>query len=137
LSDYCSYTRVDFVHISASVTDTFMSRRLRKTLAVVGLLFVVTLGGVALSLAHDTLAPQRDILLRGVNFSHVLAHPSGGAVRAGLDCETCDAPAVSIHVVQTSRPQSLPRSIHEDGLIYANPYASKISRHLLDSVLLI
>jgi hypothetical protein len=114
-----------------------MSRRLRKTLAVVGLLFVVTLGGVALSLAHDTLAPQRDILFRGVNFSHVLAHPSGGAVRTGLDCETCDAPAVSIHVVQTSRPQSLPRSIHEDGLIYANPYASKISRHLLDSVLLI
>lgn len=125
------------MHIGASVNNTFMSRRLRKTLAVVGLLFVVTLGGVALSLAHDTLAPQRDILLRGVNFSHVLAHPSGGAVRAGLDCETCDAPAVSIHVVQTSRPQSLPRSIREDGLIYANPYASKISRHLLDSVLLI
>lgn len=125
------------MHIGASVINTFMSRRLWKTLAVVGLLFVVTLGGVALSLAHDTLAPQRDILLRGVNFSHVLAHPSGGAVRAGLDCETCDAPAVSIHVVQTSRPQSLPRSIHEDGLMYANPYASKISRHLLDSVLLI
>lgn len=125
------------MHIGASVINTFMSRRLWKTLAVVGLLFVVTLGGVALSLAHDTLAPPRDILLTGVNFSHVLAHPGGGAVRTGLDCETCDAPAVSIHVVQTSRPQSLPRSIREDGLIYANPYASKISRHLLDSVLLI
>jgi hypothetical protein len=124
--------------MGASVIHTDMSRRLRKTLAVVGLLFVVTLGGVALTFAHDTLAPQRDILLfRGGNFSYVLSHPSGGAVRTGLDCETCDAPAVSIHVVQTSRPQSLPRTIREDGLIHANPYASKIPRHLLDSVLLI
>jgi hypothetical protein len=115
-----------------------MSRRLRKTLAVVGLLFVVTLGGVALTFAHDTLAPQRDILFfGGGKFSHVLSHPSGSAVRTGLDCETCDAPAVSIHVVQASRPQSLPRTIREDGLIHVNPYASKIPRHLLDSVLLI
>ena len=114
-----------------------MSTRLRKSLAVVGLLFVVTLSGVALSLAHDAVAPQRDILFRGMNFSHVLGHPSGSAVRTGLDCETCDAPAVVIAVVQLSRPQSLPRSIRDDGLIYANPYASKISLHLLDSVLLI
>jgi hypothetical protein len=124
--------------MGASVIHTDMSRRLRKTLAVVGLLFVVTLGGVALTFAHDTLAPQRDILLfGGGKFSHVLSHPSGGAVRTGLDCETCDAPAVSIHVVQASRPQSLPRTIREDGLIHVNPYASKIPRHLLDSVLLI
>lgn len=114
-----------------------MSTRLRKTLAVVSLLFVVTLSGVALSLANDTLSPQRDIFLSGVNFSHVLAHPSGGTLRAGLDCETCDAPALGMGGVQTSRPESLPRSIRDGGLIYANPYTSKISLHLLDSVLLI
>ena len=129
--------RVDFAHIGVSVFCGFMSRRLRKTLAVVGLLFVVTLSGVALSLAHDTLAPQRDIYLGGVNFSPVLAHPSGGTLRTGLDCETCDAPALGLGVVQTHRPLSLPRSTREDNLIYANPYASKISLHLLDSVLLI
>ena len=114
-----------------------MSTRLHKTLAVAGLLFVVTLSGVALSLAHDSLAPQRDVLLSGVNFSRVLTHPSGGTLRTGLDCETCDAPALGVGVVQTSRPQSLPRSTRDDGLIYANPYRSKISLHLLDSVLLI
>lgn len=114
-----------------------MSTGLRKILIGLGLLSVVILGGAALSFAHDTLAPQRDILFRGVNFSPALAHPSGGAVRTGSDCETCDAPAVSIGVVQTSRAQSLPRSAREDGRIYANPYTSKVSLHLLDSVLLI
>jgi hypothetical protein len=114
-----------------------MGTRLRKILAVVGFLFVVTLSGVALSLAHDSLAPQRAIFLSGVNFSHVLAHPTGGTLRTGLDCDTCDAPGLGLGVVQTSRPQSPPRSTREENLIYANPYASKISLHLLDSVLLI
>ena len=110
-----------------------MGTRLRKISIAVGLLFLVTLGGVALSLARDGLAPQSDLL----NFPYALAHPSGGAVGTGLDCDTCDTPALSIGLLQSSRPQSLPRSTHNGGRIYANPYTAKISLHLLDSVLLI
>ena len=108
-----------------------------KTPIVVGLFLIVMLGGIALSLAHDTLAAQSDSLLRGVNFSYVLAHPSSGAVGTGLDCDTCDAPALSIGLLPTSRPQSLPRSTRNDERIYVNPYTAKISLPLLDSVLLI
>ncbi|HEY1232466.1 MAG TPA: hypothetical protein VGH22_03720 [Candidatus Binatia bacterium] len=128
---------IDFALIGASVFDTSMGTGLRKIAIAVGLLFLVTLGGVALSVAHDTLVPQGDLLFRGVNFPYVLAHPSGGAVGTGLDCDTCDAPALSIGLLQTSRPQSLPRSTRNDGRIYFNPYTAKISLHLLDSVLLI
>ena len=114
-----------------------MGTSVRKILVVVGLLFLVTLGGVALSLAHDTFAPRNDLLFSGVNLSYMLAHRSGGAVRTALDCETCDAPTLSIGLLQTSRPQSLPRSTRNGGRIYADPYTTKISLHLLDSVLLI
>jgi hypothetical protein len=114
-----------------------MGSVVRKIAIALGLLFIATLGGVALSLAHDTLAPQSDLLFRGANFPYVLAHPSGGAVGTGLDCDTCDAPALSIGILPTSRPQSLPRSTRNDGRIYVNPYTAKISLHLLDSVLLI
>jgi len=115
-----------------------MSTRVRKMLAAAGLLFVVTLGGVALSLAHDTLPSKPAyVFVAGVTFSHVLAHPSGASLRTGLDCETCDAPGVSIGVVQTSRSHSLPRSSGGHALIYATAYAPKISLHMLDSVLLI
>jgi hypothetical protein len=114
-----------------------MGTGLRKISIAVGLLFIVTLGGVALSLAHDTLASRSDLLFRGVNLPYVLAHPSGAAVGTGLDCDTCDTPALSVGLLQSSRPQSLPRSTHNDGRIYVNPYTAKISLHLLDSVLLI
>jgi hypothetical protein len=114
-----------------------MGTGLRRISIAVGLLFLATLGGVALSLAHNTFALQSDLLIRGVNFPYVLTRPSGAAVGTGLDCDTCDAPALSVGLLPTSRPQSLPRSSRTDGRFYVNPYTAKISLHLLDSVLLI
>ena len=128
---------IDFANIGANVFDTPMSTGLQKISIAVGLLFLATLGGVALGLARDTLASQSDSLFRGVNFPYALAHPSGAALGTGLDCDTCDAPALSIGVLPTSRPQSLPRGTRNDGRIYFNPYTAKIPLHLLDSVLLI
>ena len=115
-----------------------MGTRPRKVLTVVLLIVVTILGGVALSLAHEDISaePAHGVLTRH-GASHGLSYPGGPAVRATLECETCDAPTGTAYSVQNSRPFALPHSGDCAALPEPDACVLKVSLYMLDSVLLI
>lgn len=116
-----------------------MGIRPRKILTAVALIVVTVLGGVALSLAHENIptTPARGVLIGHGRTSRGLSYPSGVAVWATLECETCDAPTVIAYSVQNSRPFGLPHSTGCAALAELGACAPKVSLYMRDSVLLI
>jgi hypothetical protein len=113
--------------------------RLKKSVAGVILLLVFTMGGFALSLAHDD-AP--------LGFSYTLelrlGLPTGAwqrdgyPVRFGLASEVGAISSFIQQVTEGSRNFSTAApSVHRHSLAYPRPHAPKISLHMLDSILLI
>ncbi len=115
-----------------------MGIRLRKGLTAVALIIVTILGGVALGLAHEDIpaGPARGVLIEH-GTSHGLSYPSGAAVAATLECDSCDAPTVIAYSVQNSHLFALPYSTARAALAEPGACASKVSLYMLDSVLLI
>jgi hypothetical protein len=114
---------------------------LKKTVAAAVLLFIFTIGGFALSLAHDS-------ALAGVAFSH---EPRLGLTNRGWQLANESYPlglciesaigTVSSLITQSlgdgSRPIGTVPPVRRLSSIYSRAYARKISLHMLDSVLLI
>ena len=114
---------------------------LKKTVAAAVLLFIFTIGGFALSLAHDS-------ALAGVAFSH---EPRLGLTNRGWQLASESYPlglciesaigTVSSLITQSlgdgSRPVGTVPPVRRLSSIYSRAYARKISLHMLDSVLLI
>ena len=115
-----------------------MGTRPRKVLTAIFLIVVTILGGVALSLAHESIPaePAHGVLI-GHWASHGLSYPGGLAVQATLECETCDAPTAITYSVQDSRTFSLPHSAGCAALPEPNACVLRVSLYMLDSVLLI
>jgi hypothetical protein len=114
-----------------------MNAQFRKTLAIVGLIFVFTLGGFSLGLAQTYVTGPIQRLTLHEGFSHGLSRSASLAWRMALDCESCDPPAPLTESPAAGWPVSTPLVGCSDSFTYAGPYAPKISRHMLDSVLLI
>jgi hypothetical protein len=131
---------VDFRWNSASFHSNvkMVMSQLNKTLAILGMLLFFVLGGFAVSFAHDLPPPgtyQTKQLRR--TLKHGPAQVDGYTLRVGMDSETGALPNSSQPVLQ------------EFQLIYAqllepvgDPvltqiHAAKVSRHILDSVLLL
>jgi hypothetical protein len=112
---------------------------LRKTLAGAGLLFVVALGGVTLSLAHENVPPELGhVAMTSQVVLHKSFRASGAAFQARLDCESSDLPPPSPNTSQEpGRLLNAPDSRGSGALARRNIYLPKVSLHMLDSVLLI
>ena len=115
-----------------------MGIHLRKVLTAIVSIVVTILGGVALSLAHEDIPaePAHGVLI-GHGVSHGLSYPGGTAVRATLECETCDAPTGIAYSAQDSRPFGLLHFADCAALPEPDTYVPKVSLYMLDSVLLI
>jgi hypothetical protein len=113
---------------------------LKKAVAAAVLLFIFTVGGFALSLAHDN-------ALAGVAFSH---EPRLGVANQGWQLASESYPLrvciESAIGTGSSLIQSAGGGTHPTGIvppvrrrpaIYSRPHPWKISLHMLDSVLLI
>jgi hypothetical protein len=112
--------------------------RLKKSIAAVILLLGFTMGGFALSLAHDD-AP------RGFSYTLELrlGLPTGAwqrdgfPVRFGLASEVGAISSVIQQAIEGSRTFNTAPSVHRHPLAYPRAHAPKISLHMLDSILLI
>jgi hypothetical protein len=114
---------------------------LKKTVAAAGLLFIFTIGGFALSLAHDN-------ALAGVAFSHELrlglANRGWQLASESYPLRLCLESVIgtgSALIIQSlgdgTRPIGTVPPVRRLSSIYSRAYARKISLHMLDSVLLI
>jgi hypothetical protein len=135
---------VDFPLSSASVfliSQIFVKvGLLKKTVAAAVLLFIFTIGGFALSLAHDN-------ALADVAFSH---EPRLGLANRGWQLASESYPlrlciesviGTGSSLIQSvgdgTRPIGTVPPVRRLSSIYSRAYARKISLHMLDSVLLI
>lgn len=112
--------------------------RMRKLLAAIGLLFVVTLSGVSLAVSHEIApaAPAHGIALH-CGSSYRLPHADRSDLRQGFDCDTCDVRVPLSEASGTVRPLEVPPTARAHSSSFAHSRASKVSLHMLDSILLI
>ena len=114
------------------------SRRLKKSVAALGLVFAFTLGGFALGLAHDhgPVDSTYSFALR-LDLSNGVSQLVDSGPRFHLDLLTGNVlPRDQKVPVETCVLNTTPAS-SEIPSLYQRAYAPKIARHLLDSKLLI
>ena len=103
-----------------------------------GLLFVMTLCGVSLTLAHEiTLVGPIHGFALAFGSSYGLSHADRAVLRQGFDCDTGDVRVPLTEASGTVRPLDAPPIARDEWLPHAHPHAPKVSLHVLNSILLI
>ena len=112
--------------------------RVKKTVVAVVLLLMFTMGGFALSLAHENVRPIFGFSLEsGLEQSDGAWRQDGYPFQFGLGCEIGRLSSLMQSLTHgTRRVETLPAA-RAHSSAYSRVYAPKISLHLLDSILLI
>jgi hypothetical protein len=114
-----------------------MESSLNKFSLRLALLVAVVLGGVSFTQAHGNLSVRAMLPLAPHDeISRALA-PARYVWRPGLDCEACDPSTPLTGDTAARRPLSLLLVVPNELLVDTSPHGSKVSLHMLDSVLLI
>jgi hypothetical protein len=116
-----------------------MLSQFKTVLFVCGLILFFFFGSLAVGLAHETVGGKSVYSAKlDLDGSNKIAHVAPQSLRVGLDWETCDVPTPSAKTSEAGRLLEAPPAICAD--VFAacgGPYVPKISRHMLDSILLI
>jgi hypothetical protein len=111
-------------------------RRLKSTLASLGLLVVITLAGVAVSLAQDSPSSSRGYSF-GLHRSLTASILGGDALCVGLVLNSGDVTISYPRFSEAPTVFHLASEIPNLSAVFAGPKSRKIALHLLDSILLI
>ena len=116
-----------------------MLNQFKTALFVVGLILFFFFGSLAVGLAHETV-PGKFVYNVKVDLdgSNKITHVAPQSRWVSLDWETCDVPTPSAKTPEAGRLFEAPPAIRAGVFAaYGGPYVPKISRHMLDSILLI
>jgi len=116
-----------------------MLNQFKTALFVCGLILFFFFGSLAVGLAHETV-PGKFVYSVKIDSdrSNKIARVAPQSLRVSLDWETCDVPTPSAKTPETGRLLEAAPAIRADRFAaYGGPYVPKISRHMLDSILLI
>jgi hypothetical protein len=112
--------------------------QLKKAMVAVILLLMFTMGGFALSLAHDNVPPGFAFSLElGLGPSNGAWQTDGRPHQFGLASEIGRVSSLIQSLAEGTRLVGTVPAVRAHSLVYARVYAPKISLHLLDSILLI
>jgi hypothetical protein len=131
---------VDFPPSSASVISRkFMKvTQLKKATVAVMLLLMFTVGGFALSQAHDNMAPGFAFSLElGFGLSHGAWEQDSYPVQFGLASEIGRVSSLIQTQAERTRLFGMVHPVRAHSLVYLPVHGPKISLHMLDSILLI
>jgi hypothetical protein len=130
---------VDFPLSSASVMSRkFMKvNQLKKAIVAVMLLLMFTIGGFALSQAHDNVPCFAFSLELGFGLSHGAWERDSYPLQFGLASEIGRFSSHIQTLAEGTRLFGMVPPVRAHSLVYLRVHAPKISLHLLDSILLI
>jgi hypothetical protein len=115
-----------------------MVTRVKKTVVAIILLLMFTMGGFALSLAHDNVPSSFALSLElGLGPSNGAWQRDGRPHQFGLASEIGRVSSLIQSLAERTRLVGTVPAVRAHSLVYARVYAPKISLHLLDSILLI
>jgi len=115
-----------------------MLNQFKTALFVVGLILFFFFGSLAVGLAHETV-PGKFVYSVKVDLegSNKIANVAPQSRWVSLDWETCDVPTPSAKTPEAGRLFEAPPAIRAGVFAAYGLYVPKISRHMLDSILLI
>jgi hypothetical protein len=112
--------------------------QLKKAMVAVILLLMFTMGGFALSLAHDNVPPGFAFSLElGLGLSRGAWQRDSYPRQFGLASEIGRVSSLIQTLAEGNHLVGIVRPVRAHSLVYLRVHAPKISLHLLDSILLI